>query len=137
MLSIATAWLHETSKKPLQIFDYPQKGWCVLRWSPGNDHEYTVSFLEFSAIVEERTGMMPGCVLVSIWGTDPKRVYSGIIDPSHPSHTESSLRKAFNVQGHRLTALMAVIHLALPQLDKHIGMDKWRKLIDGVKKASD
>ncbi len=108
-------------------------GWCVLRWSPGNEHEYTVSFAEFPAIVEERAEMKAGGCPCYDLGCRSKKVYSGIIDPSHPTHSESSVRKSFNVQGHRLTALMAVIHLALPQLDKNAGLAKWRKLLDDVK----
>ena len=108
-----------------------------MKWAPGNGHEYTVSFAEFPAIVEERTGMRPGGVLVTIWGGAPDKVYSGIIDPSHPSHTESAMRKAFGVQGHRLTALMAMVHMALPRLDKSIGMGMWRKLLEHAKATED
>ena len=132
MFSVTTAWLHETSQKPLEVFDNPQKGWTGIKWAPGNGNAYTVVFMDFPDIVEERLGMPGREILVSIMGND--KVYSAFVAPEG-EHSETSLRKKFNIQGHRLVALTAILHLAMPMLDKGVGQAKWKKLVSGAEKT--
>jgi len=132
MFSISTAWLHETSDKPLEVFDNHMKGWTGLKWTPANGKSYTVVFVDFPDIVEERLGMPSREILVSIMS--PAKVYSAFIAPEG-EHSDASLRKKFGVQGHLLTGLSAVIHMAVPLLDKKVGMQKWKKLTGNVEKA--
>ena len=131
MLNISTAWLHETSAKPLELFDNTQSGKCLIKWTPVEGEEYTVGFLEFSDIEEERTNMPKGDITVLMWGGTKEipRIWSGGIR-REGSYTETELRKIFGVQSRRLTALCAIIHLALPGMDKAMGMAKAKKLRD-------
>jgi len=132
MFSISTAWLHETSAKPLELFDNHMKGWTAIKWSPANGKSYTVVFTDFPDIVEERLGMPSREILVSVVGQT--RVYSAFVSPEG-EHTDSSLRKKFGVQGHQLTALSAILHMAVPLLDKKVGMHKWKKLVSDAEKT--
>jgi len=132
MLNIATAWLHETSVQPLEIFDDPLRGKCILKWTPGNGHSYTVAFLEFQDIVEERTEIPKGELTVLMWSSGARaKIYAASI-LRNGDFIDAEIKKLFGVSGHRLTALSAIIHLALPEFDKKMGMVKAKKLRDAA-----
>ena len=132
MLSIATAWLHETSVKPLQLFDHPQHGKCTLMWEPVEGKKYVISFSELSAIAQERTHT-PHPMLVSFHEAGDNRVYSSYM-PHIKTVTESDLAKDFRMKkGHRLTALMALLCFALPEYNKYHGKEAYETLIRDTK----
>jgi len=128
MLSIATAWLHETGIKPLELFDRPSQGKCSLRWAPANGHEYVIHFVELSAIEEERMGL-PNDVLVSFHEVGDDKVYSAYI-PRYAKITEGDVARSFRMKrSHKLTALYALIHFALPEYEKYDGKQAYEALI--------
>jgi len=136
MINLITTWIHERtlSAEPLEIFTTPTRNRTLIKWSPGNGHAYTACFMDFSAIEAERTGVAEGEITCIVWNDDPEspRQWVGSIE-RQGNYTESDIRKIFGVQGHRLTALTAMIHLVLPGYDKKIGEEKARKLINDKK----
>ena len=127
MLSIATAWLHETSKQPLQIFDYPTQGKSTIRWEPIDGQAYVISFFEFPAIAVERCEL-DNDILCCFHEVGADKVYSAYI-PHFRTLNESDIVKIFRMQrGSRVTALSALIHFSLPESNKYHGKESWEKL---------
>ena len=139
MLSIATAWLHETShekdgaRKPLQIFDYPTQGKSTILWEPIDGKQYVVSFFEFPAIAAERCSL-PHDILCCFHETTKDKegkikVYSAYI-PQYCNINESQIAKWFSMKrGLKCTALMALICFALPEYNKYDGKEAYQRLM--------
>ena len=133
MLSITTAWLHEASTEPLQIFDKPSEGKCMLRWAPGDGKAYVISFMQVSPIEQERLGIIHPILASFHQADEPDRVYSQYI-PARMKCTEGDLAKAFRMKRtSRLTALYALIHFALPEYEKRDGKQAWEVLLRDTK----
>ena len=134
MINLITTWLHEFSERtsPLEIFSSPTRDRTVLKWTPGNGHSYTVCFVDFSEIEAERTDVCKDSITCIVWGSDGRQ-WAGSVDKWDGDYTESELRKIFGVQGHRLTALTAILYLSLPGYNKNVGEEKARKLRDDKK----
>jgi len=132
MLSIATAWLHETGIKPLELFDRPSQGKCSLRWAPPNGHEYVIHFVEISPIEEERLGLSND-ILISFHEAGDDKVYSAYV-PRFAKITEGDLARQFRMKrSHKLTALYTLLHFALPEYEKYDGKQAYEALIRDAK----
>lgn len=142
MLSIATAWLHETGIKPLELFDRPSQGKCSLRWAPANGHEYVIHFVELSEIEEQRLLWVNAAtaneglskdILISFHEAGDDKVYSAYV-PRFAKITEGDLARQFRMKrSHKLTALYALIHLAMPEYEKYDGKQAYEALIRDTK----
>ena len=146
MILFDTGALHQTSSVPLRVQEYPQKGVTLLTWRPGDGHSYSVIFVQLEPLAEICIGMTAGCVYVTLIDALPEglegetvssdvRTWSGVL-PTGGSFSDTLLRKRFGVQGRRLHALSALVHLAFPCGDKARGFEKALKLVaDDTKTA--
>jgi len=146
MILFDTGALHQTSSVPLRVQEYPQKGVTLMTWRPGDGHSYSVIFVQLEPLAELCIGMTSGCVYVTLIDALPEgfegetmssdvRTWSGVL-PTGRSFSDTLLRKRFGVQGRRLHALSALVHLAFPGGDKARGYEKALKLVaDDTKKT--